>query len=472
MAATAAPATAPAHRPENRGLKLTGLLLAIAGFGALGLVAESLREQWQHGVAALAPWLAAAVLAGNLLAAGLIVLAIGCGSARGLSDPRRRRAVALQVLLANALVPVLLFGMLADDPALMDRFGGEGLDIALTLLAYGLCFFAWRLWRRSRRTEAISADEAMALDPRAPVLYLRSFRDDGLSLLAQHGSTMKRRAMSLLRLPTPEEQMARILARLGPLIAIGKPGEPLPELGAARLYVAHDQWQQTVAELMRRAALVVVRVGASPGVLWEIEQALERLPRQRLVLAVLGGDPVAPELVQRLAPVLGSSLDGVSAQSVEMGWRTALLGAPALRIGGLVCFDRDGKASVVRVQQPATRLVGLGIFKRLLRPMAGPLQDAWKEVFVRTRLGWGELRPQRSRMVAVALALLLGFVGAHWFYLGHTRRGFLYLVLLPVAMASLFLGIIDALRFVWIDRAEFDSRIAPPRRAAASTPGA
>ena len=46
------------------------------------------------------------------------------------------------------------------------------------------------------------------------------------------------------------------------------------------------------------------------------------------------------------------------------------------------------------------------------------------------------------------------------------------MALLPLAMASLFLGTIDALRFIWIDRAEFDARIAAPRRAAASVPGA
>ena len=99
--------------------------------------------------------------------------------------------------------------------------------------------------------------------------------------------------------------MADILGRVGPVVAIGKPGEPVPQLGAARLYVAHDVWQSRVIELMAIAGLVVVRVGSSPGVLWEIEQALAHVPRQRLVFAILGGSTIAPELVTRLVPVLG-----------------------------------------------------------------------------------------------------------------------------------------------------------------------
>jgi fatty-acyl-CoA synthase len=93
--------------------------------------------------------------------------------------------------------------------------------------------------------------------------------------------------------------MSDILAQIGPVVAIGKPSEPVPQLGAACLYVSNDEWQRKVAELMAAARLVVVRVGASPGLLWEIEQALAKLPRQRLALAVLGGSAVAPELVAR-----------------------------------------------------------------------------------------------------------------------------------------------------------------------------
>jgi TM2 domain-containing membrane protein YozV len=63
-----------------------------------------------------------------------------------------------------------------------------------------------------------------------------------------------------------------------------------------------------------------------------------------------------------------------------------------------------------------------------------------------------------SRAMAVVLALLFGWIGAHWFYLGNRRRGWTYVALFPLALASVFAAYCDALRFVWVDRATFDSR--------------
>ena len=61
--------------------------------------------------------------------------------------------------------------------------------------------------------------------PAAPVLYLRSFADDGCAA---------RRYGAL----TEEEQLAKALAWVGPLLAVGRPGEVLPHVGAQRIYVA------------------------------------------------------------------------------------------------------------------------------------------------------------------------------------------------------------------------------------------
>jgi hypothetical protein len=64
------------------------------------------------------------------------------------------------------------------------------------------------------------------------------------------------------------------------VVEIGRPGEPLPELGAARLHIADDRWQAEVLSLMDRAALVVLRIDRSRGVVWEIDQSLPRLLRR------------------------------------------------------------------------------------------------------------------------------------------------------------------------------------------------
>ena len=63
-----------------------------------------------------------------------------------------------------------------------------------------------------------------------------------------------------------------------------RPGEPLPETGAFRMYVDDDEWQDRVAELMDRARLVVMLGRATTaGVHWEIERAVANVPPERLV---------------------------------------------------------------------------------------------------------------------------------------------------------------------------------------------
>ena len=102
------------------------------------------------------------------------------------------------------------------------------------------------------------------------------------------------------------------------------------------------------------------------------------------------------------------------------------------------------------------KLWGINFFKG----MSGMLEEAWRQVFAHANLPWGDATTEgRSRATAVALAFAFGWLGAHWFYLGHKRRGWIYIATLPLLMAPLYMGFIDAVRFIWIDRSEFESRM-------------
>ena len=212
--------------------------------------------------------------------------------------------------------------------------------------------------------------------------------------------------MELIALPTPEQEMARILQRLGPVVAIGKPGEPLPELGAARLYVAHERWQERVGELMRAASLVVIRVGASAGVLWEIKQAPASVPHQRLVLAFLGAPVIAPAIADRLAAVLGASFAAARPESPYRGWRFVFF--QFRRLGGLVYFDANGAAQAVPI-----RAWPVGVHDALypIRPSAGPLFRAWRKVFAGLGLQPGVAADIGFPAGRAALAGLVGWIG-------------------------------------------------------------
>lgn len=443
---------------EDRRLKALGLVLLALAAVAVYWLSEHHPLSWRGGGKDLWLFLAVAALAANLGGAGWIALSAGFGRPRPLRDSRERRAFALYLLAANVVLPALVYSLLADEPVTAERLAQSGWEVPLAALAWVCAGLGFAVMRRGRRQEATSADEAMALDPRPPVLYLRSFQDDDEVALNEYGFRFLRRILRWLVWATPEQELATLLDRVGPVIAIGKPGEELPELGAARLYVSHAQWQDAVAALMRRAALVVVRVGASPGVLWEIEQALRTLPRQRLLFVLLGEGPLAPPIAERLAPVLGNVLSLATPAAKRSIVKAMFWPDPMRRLGAVVCFAHGGVAQVEPV-----RLWPLGwsdaAVTMMLRPSAGALRYALRRVFGHLNLAWNDAR--RSRALAIGLAFMLGGFGAHWFYLGQRRRGWAYLVFVWLAVPML-LAWIDALRMVWMERAEFDRQYTAP----------
>ena len=154
----------------------------------------------------------------------------------------------------------------------------DELDIALPLLLVLGVFLYGKAARArdiARRLAQPTVDELLDRDTRAHVLYLRSFGID---------ARLRQVPGGFLQRGTEEEQLVRALNRIGPVVAVGRPGEALPELGAARLYLEDSAWQREVMRLMDDAALVVLLLGPSGGLRWELQTVLERLEPQRLVI--------------------------------------------------------------------------------------------------------------------------------------------------------------------------------------------
>jgi hypothetical protein len=135
------------------------------------------------------------------------------------------------------------------------------------------------------------------------VLYLRSFRvDDALSEQDPVGGRHSLTSLaSNFRVRDPgrlddtwEGRLIHLFERFGSVVAVGRPGESLPPLGASRFSVSttEDGWKDAVSEAIKHARLVVIAAVAGrttgEGTLWEYTEAVRLLPPSRVVLVALG----------------------------------------------------------------------------------------------------------------------------------------------------------------------------------------
>lgn len=169
--------------------------------------------------------------------------------------------------------------------------GAAGLAL-LYLVGILLQFIAQRLKRAARNLSRQSLDAQIERDRRAPILFLRSFADDQVTLPKQGFWTR------VLRGEPKERRLDHLLVenftRYGPVVAIGRPGEKGLPFGAARVYVGDDVWQDKVKELAARAAHIVIVADPTPGVAWELETMLSEDYRDKtLFLAGPGQDVLA-----------------------------------------------------------------------------------------------------------------------------------------------------------------------------------
>ena len=197
--------------------------------------------------------------------------------------PRDRRLSAALEPLVSALGMYVLGIVAALFVAIATGIG---------LLAGGLAFLPFalagsRLMQRARQTLALRSAEVRDRDPRPPVLFVRSFVDDLLELApkVEYFSRLFRKRLTL------EEFLVGRQMTLGPVVAIGKPGEALSPLGAAREYVHGPGWQDRVRGLLGESSWVVAILGGGEGLKWEYEQILQRDLTGRFILVVPPATP-------------------------------------------------------------------------------------------------------------------------------------------------------------------------------------
>ncbi|WP_052440839.1 hypothetical protein [Streptacidiphilus anmyonensis] len=205
-------------------------------------------------------------------------------------------------------------------------------------------------------------------DPRY-VLYLRPFTND----------------------ITLAQALVRRFARFGRVVAVGRPGERPPPVGALRGQLPRDDWQGPVSTLIAGAHVVLMAAGPGPGTVWEFTEAVRLLDPARLVLLIycdaetydrfrgavaaeyrrrLNAEPPDPDRPWPLLPPL-PDYPGPVRPGRTAGARWDLV------LKGVVVFAPDWTAGFIRFVPTPRRLPGPRPLDRLvdhaLRPVMAQL---------------------------------------------------------------------------------------------------
>jgi hypothetical protein len=168
----------------------------------------------------------------------------------------------------------------------------------LMVILAGLGSALVRLGTRARST--VSIEEATSADTRAPVLYLRAFRQEHLGFISgpksRYGQYVSKEVLALStgddtqddnqNVEVRFEQYFRevLNGRIGPFVALGNPEDYVPPEGAARTYESDSDWMKHVEKLVTECSCIVAEIGISSNLAWELKYLLERGFQQKLFI--------------------------------------------------------------------------------------------------------------------------------------------------------------------------------------------
>ncbi|MGW0788663.1 hypothetical protein ACWD04_10505 [Streptomyces sp. NPDC002911] len=296
-------------------------------------------------------------------------------------------ALGLVMMFSGAALFRVLVQEPAGDVARLPMW--SRLLILLPVLAVGGALFAssYPLIVRGRRHRSGTIASFGVFPEERYVLYLRPFGLDpemALPMPDAPGGLMR----SPFEIPglTQEDFLVRQFKALGRVVAVGRPGERLPLLGAERGYLPVDNWQDTVSEMIQGAHVVMMTAAPGPGTVWEFTEALRTLPPIRLVLLVYGESADYAAFCDAVAQGYA-----VRSREEEAGVWPRLPALPPfppplprakgqrwdLRLKGIISFDEEWNATFNRIDPIVPRMRLVWTLRRLVRrelePVLGPL---------------------------------------------------------------------------------------------------
>ncbi len=183
-----------------------------------------------------------------------------------------------------------------------------GLHLGAAVVVFVIVQLAIALKRQAQRLVRASFERLVHFDERSPILFLRHFRDDQVTL-----PPSRLYSRYWLAEPSPrrlDHELVERFSRIGPIVAIGRPGEEDLPFGAARLYLSDEEWRPRVLELAEQAAGIIVVVDESPGIEWEIKEMMaDRFVEKTLFLASPKGSEQGLGSHSLLGPLITGDTD-------------------------------------------------------------------------------------------------------------------------------------------------------------------
>jgi hypothetical protein len=404
--------------------------------------------RYSAGGTNLAFFLALGLVTINVFIAGVLAIVTDARQL-SLTTPRTRKGVAIMWAGAEAFILGLVVGQFPSggNDVLIEWIDATGV-LAFALLGVGVL-----LLRTGWKYDVRGARDVLTSDPRPPVVYLRSFLDDVRSPIGGGFGLWLKVLMWFLPVSF-EQELAAIMNRLGPFVAVGRPGEKLPELGANRFYFRDDEWQTRVTELVQQARLVVILCGPTANLWWEINHVLTSATPDRVLLVIPERGKRTRTIEEQIEQRLGYPDALVDSGTTRRRSAVAsMFVGGERRLGKIVYFGQDWRPHVQAITYARSIRELLAMMRHPFSVYGAPLEAAFQPVFTALNLPWTAAGP--SRVIAIALAATFGFLGAHHLYLGDRRRALKYAVFFWTTV-PIVLAIRDGVRLVLMDKAEFD----------------
>lgn len=274
----------------------------------------------------------------------------------------------------------------ASETAGSEAFTAD--SIVLWLAQVGLIAIGGFVVIHGRQLQAKAMARFVRQDTRRPVLFFRSFGSER-SLLRSVLLGVFVPSWYFEFFYTEEEQLAEALSGIGPFVAIGKPGETLPKLGAIRIYARNEAWQQVVTDKLTEARLVVVQAGTSEGLWWEISESLRSCSPSQVLLYFL-------RMPRKHYNAFADRLQ------LEHGIVLPKVRQRPGKVSGFIRFHEGWKAEAMHLDAPTFRIT-------VSKPLRGLFAYALRPVFNALGVEW-DPPPISTAKIVASLLLMIPFI--------------------------------------------------------------